>query len=82
VHPEVRDQILAEKTPLGRVLIEHNVLREIDLVDVWKVEPGPELVKLFRLDRPRTTYGRTARIICDGETAVEVLEIVTPCDEC
>jgi hypothetical protein len=33
---------------------------------------------LFQLDRPQTTYGRTALIECDGEPAIELLEIVSP----
>jgi chorismate-pyruvate lyase len=41
--PAVRQEIESEKIPLGRVLISHNVLREIELVSLWKVEPGPDL---------------------------------------
>ena len=29
--PEVRQEIVAERTPLGHILIGHNVLREIEL---------------------------------------------------
>ena len=80
VDAEVRREIEAEKTPLGRVLIEHNVLREVELVDLWRVQPGPDLVRLFGLSQPVETYGRTALIRCAGKPAVELLEIVAPED--
>jgi chorismate-pyruvate lyase len=74
----VRREIVSQGTPLGRVLIEHNVLREVELVGAWRIAPGPDLVKLFGLTEPTTCYGRTAIIHCNGEPAVELLEIVTP----
>ena len=75
---KVRAEILAEKTPLGRVLIENNVLRRIDPTRYLRVTPGPGMMNWFGLDRPRATYGRLAFIHCDGRPAVELLEIVTP----
>jgi len=78
VSPEVRSEIESQRTPVGRVLINHNVLREIHLVRLWKVTPGAELRKLFGLATTDPTYGRTALIDCNGEPAVELLEIVTP----
>ncbi len=74
----VRREIEQEQTPLGRVLINHNVMREVQLVALWRVLPGPDLCQLFHLSQPETTYGRTALIYCDGEPAIELLEIVTP----
>jgi chorismate-pyruvate lyase len=75
---EVRREILDEHTPLGRVLIDHNVMREVQLASLYRVEPGPALCRLFRLAAPRTTYGRTAFIYLDGYLAIELLEIVSP----
>lgn len=75
---EVRREIEAEKTPLGRVLIEHNVLREVELVELWRVQPGPALVRMFELPAAVETFGRTALIRCDGKPAIELLEIVAP----
>lgn len=74
----VREEIEAEKTPLGRVLINHQVLREVQLVALWKVIPGKDLQALFQVQKPLVTYGRTALIYCDGEPAIELLEIVSP----
>ena len=74
----VRDEILSQTKPLGRVLIEHNVLREVQLASLYRVLPGPDLCQLFGLRQPLATYGRTAFIYCDGYPAVELLEIVPP----
>lgn len=76
--PEVRREIESQHTPLGRVLIQHNVLRTVRLLTLWKITPGEELRKLFGLGKPHTCYGRTALIYCNGIPAVELLEIVTP----
>jgi chorismate-pyruvate lyase len=75
---DARREIESQQTPLGRVLIKHNVLRTVRLLALWKVEPGAELRKLFGLQQPTTCYGRTALIYCNGIPAVELLEIVTP----
>jgi hypothetical protein len=56
------------------------VLREIELVALWRVSPGPDLCQLFGLPEPENVYGRTAIIHCNGAPAVELLEIVTPVD--
>ena len=74
---EVRREIESEQTPLGRVLIEHNVLRNVRLLSLWKTQPAAELCQLFNLDKPTDCYGRTALIYCNGVPAVELLEIVT-----
>jgi chorismate-pyruvate lyase len=75
---EVRREIEEQGTPLGRVLIEHNVLRNVRLLSLWRVEPGPELCRHFKLEHSKVCFGRTALIYCDGVPAVELLEIVTP----
>jgi hypothetical protein len=75
---KVRREILSRQTPLGRVLIQNNVLRRIEPTAFLRVTPGPAMVKWFGLDRPRPTYGRLAMIHCDDQPAVELLEIVAP----
>jgi chorismate-pyruvate lyase len=76
--PEVRAEIESQRTPLGRILIEHDVLRKIHLMSLWRVLPGADLCRIFGLPQPQFTYGRAAVIDCNGEPAVELLEIVTP----
>lgn len=74
--PEVRAAILAEDTPIGRILIEHNVLRRIEPTEFFRVLPGPEMVEWF--GSTASAYGRLAIIHCDDKPAVELLEIVAP----
>lgn len=76
--PAVRAAIEAQQTPLGRILIEHNVLREVHLSHLWRVDTGPDLAGLFGVAPGTVTYGRTAIIDCNNEPAVELLEIVAP----
>jgi hypothetical protein len=76
--PEVRAEIIAGETPLGRILINHDVLRRIEPTGFLRVLPGPALVDRFGLSEPVTTYGRLAYIHCDGQQAIELLEVVAP----
>jgi chorismate-pyruvate lyase len=75
---EVRQEILAKQIPLGRVLIQHNVMRQVQLSALWRVTCGPILAKFFGVDQSTVTYGRTAMIFLDDEPAIELLEIVSP----
>jgi chorismate-pyruvate lyase len=76
--PEVRAEIVAGQTPLGRILIQHNVLRRIEPTAFMRVIPGPAMMEWFGLDRPRPTYGRLALIHYDEQPAVDLLEVVAP----
>ena len=78
VSPEVRREVESQQTPLGRILIAHDVFTKIHLTRLYEVTPGDDLRKLFDLEPGIVTYGRTAVIHCDGEPAVELLEIVAP----
>jgi chorismate-pyruvate lyase len=74
----VRDAILAGNTPLGRILIQHNVLRRVEPAAFLRILPGAPMMKWFGLEEMVPTYGRVAVIHCDGRPAVEVVEIVAP----
>ncbi len=78
LEPQVWKEIESEQTPLGRVLIEHDVLREVQLCQLWKVRCGQCLATMLHQTIGTTAYGRTALIYCDGEPAIELLEILTP----
>jgi chorismate-pyruvate lyase len=78
VSPEVRRQVESQAAPLGRILIQHDVLREVHLTRLYRVAPGDELRGLFGMSAGQVTYGRTAIIHCNGQPAVELLEIVAP----
>lgn len=74
----VRDEIVGGQTPLGRVLIQHDVLRRIEPTAFLRVLPGPAMMNWFGLANSRPTYGRLATIHCNEQPAVELLEILTP----
>ena len=78
VTDSVREQIEAESIPLGRVLIQHNVLRHIDLGAIVKFEAGPGLSRYLQMEIGQETYGRMATIFCNGSPAVDLLEISSP----
>lgn len=74
----VRHEIESEKTPLGRVLIQHNVLRHIDLGAILRFSAGPGLCAHLPMKEHDVTYGRMATIFCNGMPAVDLLEISAP----
>ncbi|MBL8798261.1 MAG: hypothetical protein JNM56_30485 [Planctomycetia bacterium] len=76
--PAVREEILAEQTPLGRILIKHAVLRRIEPTAYLRIVPSPAMMAWFGLAEPTPTYGRLAYIHCDHQPAVELLEIAAP----
>jgi hypothetical protein len=78
VTPAVRNEILGGETPLGRVLINHNVLRHIDLGAVLKLTLGPGLAALMNSRAGAVTYGRLATIFCNRRPAVDLLEVPAP----
>lgn len=73
---EVRREIEEQQTPLGRILIQHGVLRHVRLLSLWRIAPAADLSQLFELTTTESCYGRTALIYCNGLPAVELLEIV------
>lgn len=78
LHPVVWERIESQQVPLGRVLIERNVLREVQLCELWQITAGKSLSQLLKVPEGDVVYGRTALIYCDGEPAIELLEVVTP----
>ncbi len=83
LEPEVRELVLAEGTPLGRVLIDHGVLMQVRLIALWRIEPGPDLCRGLEIggataDNGPVIYGRTAMIDFENAPAIELLEISAP----
>ncbi len=75
---EVWRRIKSQEVPLGRVLIEHDVLREVQLCGLWRIHAGPALATLLHIEIGETVWGRTALIHCNGEPAIQLLEILAP----
>lgn len=78
VSPQVRSEIESQKTPLGRILIQHTLLTKVHLRKVWQVTPSDGLRKHLGMQPDQITFGRTAVIHLGGEPAIELLEIVAP----
>jgi len=76
--PPVRAAIVEGRTPLGRVLIEHDMLRRIEPTAYLRVRPGPAMAGWFGCPVGTTTYGRLGVIYTGDRPAVEVLEILAP----
>lgn len=68
-------QITARQIPLGRVLIEHGLLREVELISLWRIVPGAALKKHLQLKSDAPIHGRSAQILVDERPTVQLLEI-------
>lgn len=85
--PQTAAAIREARRPLGRILIDAGMLRDVHGVRLLEIVPGSHLQKLFAgLAGPRAApiaaatpvYGRVADIQLDGLPTVELLEIVAP----
>jgi chorismate-pyruvate lyase len=77
IDPTVRREIEQQGAPLGKILIDHNVLRNVVMLSLWRIEPTDVLRERLELPSLATLYGRTAIIQCNGAPAIELLEIPT-----
>ena len=73
---QTRDEIVGGSTPLGRILIEHDVLRHLSAGPYYRVSPHPARLLSLDVDLPAECHARLARINCNGGHAVQVLEII------
>lgn len=73
----VRERILAGQTPLGRVLVEHDVLRHIEPAGYFRIGLNPTFQTWLQTTET-ITYGRMGVIHTDHRPAITVLEILTP----
>jgi hypothetical protein len=76
----VRNEIIDEKTPLGRILISHNMLRRIDPLAYLRVTLGDAMAGWFSAAPGTDTFGRVGVIYTGEKPAAEVLEILAPID--
>ena len=79
--PEIRARIVEREAPLGRILIEHGIMRRITSETFLRVDAADPLSARFGLASPAPTYGRLATIFYEGVPAIDLLEIVRPEDE-
>lgn len=78
VAPEVREEIVAARTPLGAILIRRRILRRVVCEAFLEFDAEDPLLARFGLAQRRTAYGRLATIDCDRRPVVDLLEIVRP----
>jgi len=72
---EVRSAILGRAMPLGAILIGHRVLTKV--TPIWYLRfPADCPLKMYFGQPSVEAYGRLATIHCNGDEAVELLEIV------
>lgn len=77
----VQEEIAVKRLPLGRVLVDHNLLREVELITLWRIAPGPELRRHLpgaSGGNGQLIFGRSAQILVDERPTVQMLEIVAP----
>jgi len=75
--PDVRGEILAKQTPLGAILIQHDVHRRIKPRYFVRFPARSRVIELFSAGpNPAPVYGRLGTIYCNNEPAIELLEIV------
>jgi chorismate-pyruvate lyase len=74
--PRVRERILRNRVPLGRLLREGGV----DFLSRPKaflaVKPNPELLGVFWMPKPRTLYGRQTELTLKGRKVGDIVEIL------
>lgn len=70
--------IRAATVPLGRLLIEAGLMREVHNVRLLEVIAGPGLCRLFGRDGCPPTFARVAEISLSGRPAIELLEVAAP----
>jgi chorismate-pyruvate lyase len=74
----VRDAIVEGRTPLGRILIQHDMLRRIEPTAFLKVSLSAKMADWFGAAAGAETYGRLGVIYTGERPVVEVLEILAP----
>lgn len=70
---DVVAEITARETPLGRVLIRHGLLRDVELLSLWRVTPGERIRSHLGSEN---VFGRSAQILVDERPTIQLLEIV------
>ena len=67
----IRQQVV----PLGRILVDHEVMRRVQVDALWRIAPGIDLQQLLKIGPDTPLYGRTAVIFCNHQPAIQLLEI-------
>ena len=74
--PPVRDRILRNRVPLGRLLREGGVDYLSRPTAFLAVKPNPELLGVFWMRKAQTLYGRQTELTLNGRKIGDVVEIL------
>ena len=72
----VKAKILEERTPLGHVLIQNDVLRHIDVRSYVKIAPGFAKHSWPGFSPDVAVYGRLGILYCNLQPAIELFEVI------
>ena len=64
----VQDEIVSQERPLGRILIENDVMRRVKLLSLYQIRASEYLKSRLQCDC-ESVFGRTAIIFCNDEPA-------------
>ena len=73
----VQRDILRRQTPLGDILLEHRVMTQVKPRIFLRWDGRSDIVHPFGAGAADRFFGRLAVIYCDGQEALELLEVVT-----
>jgi len=73
-----RAKIIEARTPLGEVLITHDVMRRIEPRHYFRFSKGSPILECFGLPPVDEAFGRVGVIHCNGSEGVQLLEVVRP----
>lgn len=76
VDERIRDEIVQGDTPLGDILINHDVHRRIDPKWYFRFSASSPVLPYFDDAAVVEAFGRVAIIHCDGKPVIQLLEIV------
>lgn len=71
-----RKSILEKKAPLGDILAAHGVMTKVEPRWFIRFPPDSPVVECFERGPEVAAFGRVATIHCNGEEAIELLEVV------
>lgn len=71
-----RNEVLAQRQPLGEILIRHDVLRRVETRGYFAFGSGSPVVTAFDQPGVDQAWGRVGFIYCNEQPGIELLEAV------
>lgn len=76
IAPDAREEILAGDTPLGDILIRHDIMRRIDPKWYFRFPTNSCFGAAFSPPPKGDLFGRLGVIHCNGQPVIKLLEVV------